>query len=492
MPESPPRLASADPGKEPGYAPISWTAVAALSLAIFFALLMAVVLLSAFRRGQQAIEPWLLFFPAVVIVLVFVARRQIRASEGTRAGERYANTAWWIAVVCGLGYVAYLGAIEFAIRRQANQEFVNWSNYLKDLNPNDPKDPNFFHALHMTLDPGVRGSIPAGEPARIESTFRDAVTGFRSTDLIRLCSRNRGSVEFRPQGLQDWQQKPTEVSCTLIATLATPEGEHRLVVPMRAVIDEKTKNRRWQIAPAQGGYIKSRVLTPYGWQVEYVEASARQFSQEFLSRLSNPGGAPFAYLAFVHPGWDPKRAVDTIIGVPAIAGGPATLLPYPAGGEEHLSRKVFTKPGGAQHDATDVARFMTLWNTPARLVPAGTYMRNSPETNPTLIFEPDVITCRVPIEIQLGGHSSGPGAALARGALLLRVTREAIPDLFNELDSSRKEGATAGLSDRPTNTSFANRIIPWRVVRIETDLRPLTPQERGEPERGMPGGMPGM
>ena len=33
---------------------------------------------------------------------------------------------------------------------------------------------------------------------------------------------------------------------------------------------------------------------------------------------------------------------------------------------------------------------------------------------------------------------------------------------------------------------------PWRVFRIESDLRPMTPQERGEPERGMPGGVPGM
>ena len=85
----------------------------------------------------------------------------MRASEGTRVGEQYANLAWWIAVVCGLGYVTYLFTVEFLIRRQANQEFVTWSNYLKDLNPKDPKDPNFFNAVHMTLDPGVRGSVPA-------------------------------------------------------------------------------------------------------------------------------------------------------------------------------------------------------------------------------------------------------------------------------------------------------------------------------------------
>jgi hypothetical protein len=491
MPESPPRLASADPGTQPGYAPLSWTAVTALVLAVGYALVMAVVLFSALRRGQQVIEPLLLFLPALVVVLAFVARRQIRASEGTRVGEQYANLAWWIAVVCGLGYVTYLFTVEFLIRRQANQEFVTWSNYLKDLNPKDPKDPNFFNAVHMTLDPGVRGSVPASEPDRIEATFRNSVYGMRGNDLVRVCARNRGAVEFRPQGLRDWQQKPSEITCTLTATLATPEGEHRLVVPMRAVIDEKTKTRRWQIVPTPEGYIKSKSLSPYGWQVEYTEASARQFSQEFLSRLSGPGSAPFAYYAFVQPGWEPRRAVELLVGVPALAGGAATLLPFPPGGEEHLSREVFSKPGGGSHDPSDIARFMTLWITPTRFVPAGTHARNNPDFNPTLTFEPDAIACRVPIEIQLGSQSGGPGASLARGAVILRVTRSADPDFFAKLDANRQAGASAGLSDRPS-AAFSDHVIPWRVFRIESDLRPMTPQERGEPERGMPGGMPGM
>jgi hypothetical protein len=491
MPESPPRLASADPGTQPGYAPLSWTAVAALVLAVVYALVMAVVLFSAMRRGQQVIEPVLLFLPALVVVLAFVARRQIRASEGTRVGERYANLAWWIAVVCGLGYVTYLFTVEFLIRRQANQEFVTWSNYLKDLNPKDPKDPNFFHAVHMTLDPGVRGSVPASEPARIEATFRDAVAGLRGTDLIRVCSRNRGAVEFHPQGLQDWQQKPSEISCTLTATMTSPEGEHRLVVPMRAVIDEKTKNRRWQIAPAQEGYIKSRALSPYGWQVEYAEVSARQFSQEFLGRLSGQAGAPFAYYAFVAPGWGPRRAIELLVGVPALAGGAATLLPYPPGGQDHLTQQVFTKPGGGKHEPSDVSLFMVLWKTPTRFVPAGTHVRNNRDVNPTLVLEQDAIECRVPIEVQLGGMASGPGASLARGAVILRVTREADPEFFSRLDANRSAGTSAGLSDRPT-AALTSRVIPWRVVRIESDLRPMTPQERGEPERGMPGGMPGV
>jgi hypothetical protein len=492
MPESPPRLASADPGTQPGYAPLSWTAVAALVLAVLYGLVMAVVLFSAFRRGQQVIEPPLLVIPALVVVLAFVARRQIRSSEGTRVGEQYANLAWWIAVVCGLGYVTYLFAIDFSIRRQADSEFATWSSYLKDLNPSDPKDPNFFHAVHMTLDPGVRGSVPAGDPSRIEATFRESVTGLRASDLVRICTRNPGAVTFHPQGLKEWQQKPSEITCTLTATLSCPEGDFGLVVPMRAVIDEKTKARRWQILPIPGGYVKTKSLTPYGWQVEYLEASGTRMAQEFLGRLSVPGSAPYAFLAYVQPDGTPKHANALFAALTATAGGPATLLPYPPGGEQYLTQKVFTRSGGGQLDPADAARFLVLWNTATRFVPAGNFVRNNTETHPTLVMEPDRIECRVPIEIQLGSQVGGPGAAIARGSVVFQATRQAAPDFFNDLDANRKAGLSAGVSDRPPSDAVARPAIPGRVVRIESDLRPMTPRERGETERGMPGGMPGM
>ena len=156
-------------------------------------------------------------------------------------------------------------------------------------------------------------------------------------------------------------------------------------------------------------------MTPYGWQVEYLEASGRQFSLEFLGGLSNPGGASLAYRAFVNPGGSPKQAAGTLVGVLTVVGGPATLMPLPPGGEEYLTRKVFSKPGGGPHDPADVTRFLALWNTPARFVPAGSFVRNNADTNPTLVFEPDAIDCRVPIEVQLGGQGTGPGAAVAAG-----------------------------------------------------------------------------
>ena len=82
------------------------------------------------------------------------------------------------------------------------------------------------------------------------------------------------------------------------ATLITPEGEFSLVVPMRAVVDDK-KARKWQILPAQDGYVKSVNLTRYGWMVQATEMHGRAFAAEFLSHTSQPGGSPIAFLGFV-------------------------------------------------------------------------------------------------------------------------------------------------------------------------------------------------
>jgi hypothetical protein len=498
MPESPPRLASADPGAQPGYAPVSWTAVASLALAVLFALVLTVTLYFGFRKGQLVIEPPLLFFPAVVIILAFVARRQIRASEGTRVGERYANWAWWIAMICGVGYGTYLWAIDFSIRRDAHKEFETWAGYLKKLNPSDPRDENFYNACHMTLDPGVRASVPPSDPARMDSAFRDYVVAFRNSDVIRVCGRNPGAVKFDAHGLRDWQQKPTEITCTLGATLVTPEGEHELVVPMRAVIDEKTKRRRWQIAPTPSGYLKTKKLTLYGWLVEYLEASGRQFAFDLMAHLNNPGGAQLAYMGFIDPGSDPQRAGDLLKKVSesapqrgGVAGAVAAIVsPSPAGALEYLTQKVFTRPGGGPLDPSDLSRFVSLWNTPGKLVPAGAMSRSNPEKDPVLSLEPDAVECRMPIEIALGG-SQGPSPLIARGLVVMRTTAAADPRLFADLTAARQAGASAGLSDRPPSTAeFVNRRVPWRVVRIESDLRPLPSNVREMNMPLGPGGVP--
>jgi len=102
---------------------------------MFFAVLLLVFAFGALRQGQSVIMPELLIVPLIAIVLSFAARRQINNSEGTRIGIKFCNQAWWIAVIGGFGYLAYLGGIYYAINSDARTAFRNWSAAVVKVNP---------------------------------------------------------------------------------------------------------------------------------------------------------------------------------------------------------------------------------------------------------------------------------------------------------------------------------------------------------------------
>jgi hypothetical protein len=493
MPESPSRLASADPNTQPGYAPISWMAVASLTVAVLFVVMLAWMGFAAFNKKQPLVEPPILFFPALAVVLAFIARRQIRAADGTRAGETYANAGWWLAVVAGLGYGAYLFAIDFAIRRDTDRVFLAWADHLKDLDAGNPKDPNLYAAAYQTLLPGVRTFSPK-DIARMDESHHDAVAAFRQTDLVRLCERNPKEVEFRTLGLQDWQQKPTEITCTLSASVVTPEGEQGLIVPLRAMIDEK-KARNWQILVTPGGYVKSRDLTRYGWMIDHLEKSGRGFAQELMSRLAQPGQAEVAYLAYVQPGQEPERALKMLSQVAAAAPARAAaagtaianLLPEPPDMRANLPR-LFARPDGQPATAADLPRFLFVWTHPNRIIPAGTTLKANPEKYPVLRVVGDEIELRDPVELQLTDIATG--GPTARGWLVLRVPAGADPQLLADLHAAH-DAAKAGGAPRTGQPAaeVTTRDVPWRLVRIESDLRPARQAQPGMPDPAMmPGG----
>src|SRR5262245_39841596 len=99
------------------YVPVSWMAVAAITVAGLFVIVLVLLAFSALLANNPRVQPELLALRALGIVLGFAARRVIRNSEGTRTGENLANMAWWISLVAGLGYAAYLLAIDYSVRR---------------------------------------------------------------------------------------------------------------------------------------------------------------------------------------------------------------------------------------------------------------------------------------------------------------------------------------------------------------------------------------
>ena len=495
-PDVTPKLRASTTGNAEGYAPISWTAVAALAVAVFFVVVMAERAIESFVGRQSLIEPRLLVLPAFAVLLAFVARRQILGSEGTRTGLRYANAGWYIAAVGGLTYATYLFAIEFAVRNDAEREFLKYSANLGQLDPANPQDGGVYSAVYAMIPPGARGSVAGPtDAAGIDAGFKDIVLAFRATDLVRVCARNPGRVAFKPTGLVDWEQKPRQITCTIKARMTCPEGDFELVVPMRAEVEDN-RQRRWMIAPTKEGFVKARKLTPYGWLVEGLEQSGRQFASDMMLMLSRPGSFNLAYAAYVQPDSDPRRASklveatnSTLPGRTAVAGAVGYWPAVPPGSEQALI-DLFARPDAKPLSENDRRVFREAWGSPQRITPPGVTLKSNSDTATLLSLENSHVSLAQSAEIVLSQDGQPPPTARAK--VLLKLPAAAEAELVNDLNRLRDEAATAARTEEPPADYLLNpRVVPWRVVRIVSDLKAVPISREGGPG-GPPGGGGGM
>ncbi len=477
MADAPPRL---DPtaGAQPGYAPISWMAVASLGVAGFSVLLLAVIALVAFLRKQPLIEVELLAFPALAVVLAFIARRQIANSEGTRTGERYANAGWWIGAIAGLGYAAYLLGLEQTIRNDAQREFQTFANLVAESDPANPSDKKFYEAALRTIAPGLRGQVRgASDAAGIERTFRDEIGRFRQLDMVRIALRNPGQVRFTNYGVRDWQQAPTRISCTLTCKMLTPEGEHQLVVPMQAAVDKGI--RQWEVLTSSTGFVQNRSLTRYGWMVEELEESGKYFANYFLSTLTLPGRQSIAYDGYVRDGGTPEKATQELTFaalLPSVVGGWGMYTPSSAEYLKALENGLLTGPNNAPLSPADLTIFRFCWEN-NRISPTSlASIESGADYNSVLRFLEQGAELKHPIQLMV--PSSGSVGGPARGRLILQ-TRD--PELTKELKAARE--AQGGMTPKPP-ADLSARKTPWRVLRVESDLKAIPIRQPGQGNSG--------
>jgi hypothetical protein len=467
MSEYPPRLDVADAGLQPGYAPISWTAVSSLAVAIVFVVVLGVASLYAVYSSEPLLDERLFLFPILALVLAFVARRQIEASEGTRTGLVYANAAWWISVIVGLGYAGYLLANQFTIRSDAEKHFQLWSETVKKIDRSDPNNRAIYESCYLTLPPAVRAQVPSpSNREAMEQVFASELEKFQQLDVVRIVSRNPGAAEFVAQGMRDWQEQPRKITCTLAYRLVTPEGEFGLLVPMEAAVDGG--RREWQVVPAPGGFIRTRKLSEYGWLLQRIEDSGQQFAREFLAFISaGPEQRKVAIEGYIHPEGHPEVArswieYDSVLARLAVAGTLAVMLADSLGSDALVNRPDFlTNRKGQELSAEQRARFFAAFQS-GRVVPAGTGIRENAELLPILKLAPDQVTLEIPAEVSL------PGSASFAHARLILATRDS--QLIQKIQQLREN--TGPLS--PTIPLELQRLNPrWRLLRLESDLNPV-------------------
>ena len=474
------------------YVPVSWMAVGAFTVAAVFVGVLLALGISAFLAKKPLIQDELLALPAIGVVLSFAARRVIRNSEGTRTGERLANNAWWICVVAGLGYAAYLAGIAYSIRRDARQELERWINFLQT-----DEDHVSYNAFLRTREPAQRAAVSASDTKQIESRFRDDLVAFKQTDLLRLLRRNKGEgvCRFTVGGVRDWSYRAGGIDCTYAAVMKCPEGSFPLVIGLRGsevVSGMEGAGRQWGIIQPPNGFIvrEQQSLTQYGWTIQALEESGAAFGSQFLMSLrAGPGIIPYLYQGLIKANsasaareW--QMILNTLPGRMAATGGLAVTHPYTADYLAYsFSESFFKGADGSNPSSEQRAQFKSIWDS-AGLLPSGARIKTNSEKHPNLRITDTSVEVSVPCELPLPG---GMGSAAARGRIIVVSTD---PGIAAELKQLRSDAnPDAGMSAPPEG--LGGRGFNWRIARVESDFVRVEMQRAGEgPTPGLPGPPP--
>ena len=481
---------------ETPYVPVSWLAVAAATTAGLFALLLAIMGIIAFRAKRPLLEEPLLIFGIIAIVLSFAARRVIRNSEGTRTGTLFGidlpNVAWWGGLVLSLGYGSYLMAIAISIGNDARNEVQAWTSLVLKGDAE-----SLTRAFHRTQDPSQRKGIRPDDAAQMEGRWGKEYVAFKQCDLARILARNPDS-KIEVGGLRTWQFRTT-VDVTYSATLTNAEGTFRLLIPLRGVDSatagtEGSAGRQWQIEFSPAGYVDKEhtLLTSYGWYMLNLTFTGSNTGRQFMtacttSRETRTGA--FIELGNARPEDElflrplttgSAQARSAVVGIAAsnfFRPGPEFL--------DYTARKLFALPGGAEPDAEKMKIFQAAWNT-VGIVKAGERLRDSTDINDQISFTDTTIEYRMPIEVPL---PAAKGDSLAARGRLVMVCSD--PAAVAEAKKLRSTAVASDATPMP-HDGMSLKQIPWRVVRIESDLKPVRMEQRQQMGPPPPGGGPGM
>jgi hypothetical protein len=467
------------------YAPVSWMAVASVVVTTVFVLVLVLSALDAWWHKKPLVMPEVFFLPAVAIVLAFAARRMIRNSEGTRVGDGLANAAWWTSLVLALIYFAYLLAVGYSVRRDAEAEVVRWVGYLKE--------GDVIRAFDRTLPPKDR---VGGDAARMQTLHREQLHQFRQSDIVRLMDRNMGDWRFEPGGLRDWRYMAWGVDALAGGTVKCAEGTFPLAIPMKAVegvtgSDGGPAGRQWQIMmhPGQTYIARDQVArTRYGWTVLELERQGSRVGREFIQRATSSYDWPIlAYIQYVHKDQERDFALLTEGGKAArtAAVGPlGGVLAVPASYYDTVADRLFVVTGKPAPTEDERKRLRVIWQKTGvglGMLPGGARLRGAGE-NPDLVTITDTA-----VEVRVAADLIIPGPDEMSAARARVVVATSDPALLSELKQMRAKANPDDTVDQVPEDIKTRQFTGWRVVRIETDLVPvrLAPPGRGDAAGGM-------
>ena len=483
------------------YQPVSGFAVAAGVAAALFVVGLAGVFYSAVTSHRAAMSYELLILPAAGVALAFAARSHVKRSEGTRSGGKIAAAAWWVCVLGGAGYGAYLYANEFFIERESRAFADKFFEQLKAGRPH--------HAYVYLVEPGQRGAANPDDTEVFEAQFAEGYGKFRNHDLVRQMRRGGDDVRIEHVNASDIGQESDGFRATHLYRLTTPEGVFDVRLGLKA--GEDLKDRKggkpvWRVnaRPISAIAIRPEHLSQYGRLMSELEGEANGLARAWAMLVSR--GQTFRAHLFTLPGGDREALESGLIHLGVMGGGPATVWPVSPAilpdarrkSREAAANAAALVGGGATavpiaksvayDDLLDAgffrldeantvafgkeqrARLDGLWPH-AQLGPVSAERVLPPTVLPAeatrFVMANDELRVVVPLD-----WSMAEGRGIYKAAVILSC-RE--PDVLAVLAEARKKGAAA-----VDDGSLTLRGVParrWTIIALQTDLDPILPPQ---------------
>ena len=340
MSESTTPVAAERPAEPLVYRPIAGLAIAGLTFAILYAGLVLFGIGLALFKGEPfflGAEWYVLAFAIAGGVCSFLALRQIRTSEGTRAGASLAQVGLWLSILCGLGSFAYTFATKLAVKQQANDFVLNKgpgkgffpliqagqinAAFLLTKAPDDRQlNPNNENDMEKFCD------LP-GDP----KDPHGPLSYFRKFDYV--CLLQQPCEEIIPRSADCYYESKSYV-VQRTYRIRNAEGVFDIEFRVKSMDSSAPgEGRKWQVVWAPGQQRVDMVqLTPWGEKMVKLRQSAAAFADIWLQKLAM-GAVGELYADMRSP---VARRQTRGVQVALIQAAPASILGATSGGPSYV------------------------------------------------------------------------------------------------------------------------------------------------------------
>jgi hypothetical protein len=259
-----------------GYQPVSGYAVAAALVAgLFpFALLL-------FRNAA------VLVLPLAGVILAIVARSHIRRSEGTRTGLRIVSACWWVCVLGGAGFGAYLFASSLVMERKSGAVVDRLFQELKEGKVEAFKRMVPSEERYRV---GAQDAMPNSEyEAEFEKAYQSFnYASFKNHELVQLFARNGQSIEWEHKGCKGIASEGTGLQATHFYVVRCPEGIYDIRVQVVSPETKKGEKVDWYIPNTPGPNFTITKAHPshYGVLVKAMQQDGEMEAKAWLGHIA--------------------------------------------------------------------------------------------------------------------------------------------------------------------------------------------------------------